>query len=53
MRELLNKKCDLILQGHDLHEWKNKKKLADYSFYGMLLNIPMDIYALLYLRGQA
>lgn len=53
MRELLYKKGDVILQPQDLKKWKSKKRVADYSFYAILLNIPMDLYALFYLRGKA
>jgi len=52
MRELLDRRADVILQGSDLTTWNQKKWKADYSFYALILQIPMDIYILFKFRGQ-
>ena len=52
MRELLNKKAEIVLQPKDLETWNSKKHIADFSFYLILLNIPLDLYILFRLRGK-
>jgi hypothetical protein len=52
MRELLEKRADVILQGNDINTWNQKKRKADYSFYALILQIPLDIFILLKFRGK-
>ena len=53
MRELLNRKHKSILSPKDDEEWVYKKKSADYTFYAIVMSIPIDMYAIFYLRGEA
>jgi len=44
MRELLEKRADVILQGNDLSEWKYKKWNADYCLCLILFWKPLDLF---------
>jgi hypothetical protein len=52
MRELLEKRSEMILQGNDLNTWNQKKRKADYSFYALVLQIPFDLYIIFKFRGK-
>jgi hypothetical protein len=44
MRDLLEKRAGVILQGNDLIKWKYKKWNADYCLIPVLFKIPLDLF---------